>query len=259
MTAPPRALELEALTPRVDAWLQRAVARQAPLEFRDLRKGVQALSTRYVERRGDARVLAKALDGPARRAAFATYYAALHLVEAFLAGRRAAGWGGIERILDLGAGTGAAGFGVALALRSIPRVDAFDRSGWALAEARQAGRDLGVPIRTRRQDLARGLPRMGKGDAVVSGWFLNELAPDVRDEAVEAIARGIESGARLLVLEPLAGAAAPWWEEVAARLGFAPDGQIRERVALPAWVREMDRAAGLDHSELRVRVMGHVS
>ena len=259
MTGSGRAVALDALLPRVDAWIERAVARQAPLEFRDLRKGVQALSARYVEHRGERRAIANALDAPARRGAFATYYAALHLLQAFLAGQRAEGWEGVERILDLGARTGAAGFGVALALASAPTVHAFDRSGWALAEARNAGRDLGVPVRTRRQDLSRALPRIGRGDAVVAGWFLNELEPLARDETIGALEKGIRSGARLLVIEPLAGAAAPWWDDVAARLGISSGSEIRERVPLPAWIRDMDRAAGLDHSELRARVMGHLT
>ena len=259
MTGSTRAVTYDALLPRLDSWIERAVARQAPLEFRDLRKGVQALSARYVERRAERSAISNALDAPARRAAFATYYAALHLLEAFLAGQRTEGWEGVKRIVDLGAGTAAAGIGTALALPGAPTVHAFDRSGWALAEARNAGRDLGVPVRTRRQDLARALPRIGRGDAVVAGWFLNELEPSARDEAVAALAKGIRSGARLLVIEPLAGAAAPWWDDVATRLGVSSGSEIRARVPLPAWVRDMDRAAGLDHSELRARVMGHIA
>ena len=81
----------------------------------------------------------------------------------------------------------------------------------------------------------------------------------MRDEAVGALEKGARSGARLLVIEPLAGAAAPWWNDVAARLGISSESEIRARVPLPPWVRDMDRAAGLDHSELRVRVMGHLT
>jgi hypothetical protein len=258
MTAEARP-SLESLRPRLDQWLESALERQLPLTFRDVRKGVQALSSRYVERRGEKGAIAKALDGPARRAAFATYYAGLHLLQAFLAAQRLRGMEDVERIFDLGAGTGAVGFGVALTLPTPATVHAYDRSGWALAEARQAGRDVGVPVRTRKQDLAKGLPRIGSGDALVAGWFLNELEPTTRGQAVDQIAVAREAGARVLVLEPLAGVAAPWWPEVASRLGFRADDEVRERIALPQWLRDMDRAAGLDHSELRARAMGDLT
>ncbi len=257
--ASPEAPDLDALVTRLDGWLEKALERQAPLEFRDVRKGVQALSARYVERRGERGAISNALDGPARRAAFATYYAALHLLEAFLATRQLCAWEGVERIFDLGAGTGAAGFGVALSFPRPPGVQAFDRSGWALAEARHAARDLGIAVRTRKQDLSRGLPRLGPNDAVVAGWFLNELDAAARDRAVAQLAVAAGSGARILILEPLAGAAAPWWTEVAAALGLRADAEVRERIALPGFLRDMDRAAGLDHSELRARVMGQLA
>ena len=98
------------LAERFDAWLEGALARQAPLGFRDLRKGAQSLSGRYVERRDDAGGLADALGSPARRAAFATYYAGLHLLTAWLCAREQA-LAPRETIIDLGAGTGAAGAG----------------------------------------------------------------------------------------------------------------------------------------------------
>ena len=250
-------IDRETLTVRVDGWLANAVERQAPLVFRDLRKGVQALSARYVEKRGTAGALEGALDSPARRGAFATYYAGLHLLQSYLCAERQEGWEDVRRIVDLGAGSGAAGFGAALALPTTPPVEAFDRSGWALAEARSAGRDLGVRVRTRRQDLARGLPRFASDDGIVAGWFLNELPDRARSDAVERLGEAAGKGARLLIIEPLAGAAAPWWNEVATRLGLRSI-EVRERLALPGWIKDMDKAAGLDHGELRVRAMGHL-
>ena len=247
----------EALGLRMESWLAGAVDRQAPLVFRDLRKGAQALSARYVEKRGATGALEKALDSPARRGAFATYYAGLHLIQSYLCAERQLGWESVRRIVDLGAGTGAAGFGTSLALAAAPPVEAIDRSGWALAEARAAGRDLGVRVRTRRQDLGRGLPRFASEDGIVAGWFLNELPERARAEAVERLAHAAEGGSRLLIIEPLAGAAAPWWSDVATRLGV-PSIEVRERFALPGWIRDMDKAAGLDHGELRVRAMGHL-
>ena len=250
-------MDREALIARADGWLAKAVERQAPLTFRDLRKGVQGLSTRYVEKRHASGALEKALDSPARRGAFATYYAGLHLIQSYLCAERQAGWERVARIVDLGAGTGAAGFGAALALEDDPPVEAYDRSGWALAEARATGRDLGLRVRTRRLDLGRGLPRFAPDDGIVAGWFLNELGAAARADAIARLADAADSGARLLIIEPLAGAAAPWWAEVEARLDL-PSIEVRERLRLPGWIRDMDKAAGLDHGELRVRAMGHL-
>lgn len=247
--------ELEALEPRISAWLDAAVARHAPLSFRDLRKGVQGLSHRYVERRTDAKALADALGAPARRAAFSTYYAALHFMQAFLAAHAFPAWIGVDRVVDLGAGTGAVGLGASLALAAPVPVLAVDRSGWALAEARRAGRDWGVPVRTRRHDLARGLPRVGPGDGVTAGWFLNELPERARDAAADGLAAASARGARLILLEPLAGPVAPWWDDLVGRLELDAR-ELRARVARPRWIADMDRAAGLDHGELRARIAG---
>ena len=251
-------IDREALADRVDGWLSQAVARQAPLEFRDLRKGVQALSARYVEKRGAAEALSGALDSPARRGAFATYYAALHLLQGYLCALHVDdSWRGVQRLVDLGAGTGAAGFGAALAMPEAPAIEAWDRSGWALAEARAAARDLGLRLRTRRQDLSRGLPRLRPSDGILAGWFLNELPEAARADAVDKLSEAVAAGARLLIIEPLAGAAAPWWRDVHDTLGGNAI-EVRERLQLPRWISDMDKAAGLDHGELRARAMGHI-
>ncbi len=246
---------LTELKPRIDAWLEAAIARQAPLTFRDIRKGVQALSQRYVERRNDEAALTRVLDSPARRAAFATYYAALHLMQAVLAARAFETFCPTARIVDLGAGTGAVGLGASLALDTALPVVAYDRSGWALAEARHAARDWGIPLRTRRQDLARGLPRFAAGDGVVVGWTLNELPDKVRGEALETLRTAARNDTPILLLEPLAGAIAPWWDDAVADLGLRAI-ELRARPERPRFIADMDRAAGLDHAELRLRVAG---
>lgn len=241
---------------RVDAWLDEAVARTAPLSFRDLRKGVQSLSTLYVEARGEGRLGRRAREGPARRAAFATYFAALHLLTVHHAVRALGLAPAPRRVVDVGCGTGAAGAGAALAWDAAPRVLALDRSGWALGEARHTLRALGLAGTTRRQALP-ALPRLGEGDLVVLGWVLNECDARTRDAVATRLADAAGRGARVLVAEPLAGFVAPWWASLADRL--APAG-LRARlfkspVALPRWVAAMDRAAGLDHRELGARIL----
>jgi hypothetical protein len=56
--------------------------------------------------------------------------------------------------------------------------------------------------------------------------------------------------ATVLIVEPLAGFVARWWNAEAAvqRRGW-PGGRWRFRVELPPIVAKLDRAAGLDHRE----------
>ena len=251
---PPAAFE-PALAGRVDAWLSDGIARAAPLTFSEIRRGVQALSRRYVEREpGDA------LGSSAKRAAFATYFAALHLATAYGVVRALppAALAGVRRIVDLGAGSGAVGAGVALALGSpLPALLALDRSGFALAEARRTYAAFGLRGETQRAQLPAGSSKLTRSDLVVAGWFLNECDDAVRERMLAVLERGLDSGARVLVLEPLSGRVVPWWDEAAARFaarGLAT-GAVRWQMLRPAWVAQMDKAARLDHRELGARVL----
>jgi SAM-dependent methyltransferase len=252
---PPEAFE-PALAARVDAWLAAAVLRAAPLTFSEIRRGVQALSQRYVERRepGDA------LGSAAKRAAFATYFAALHLATAFGAVRALppAALAGIARIVDLGAGSGAVGAGVALALAPASlALLALDRSAFALAEARRTYAAFGQRGDTQRAQLPGGIPKLARGDLAVAGWFLNECDDFARERVLGALERGLDAGARILVLEPLSGRVVPWWDAAAARLAArgVATGSVRWQMQRPAWVAQMDKAARLDHRELGARIM----
>jgi hypothetical protein len=248
------------LRARFDAWLEGAVARHSPpLSFAEVRQGVRALSSLWVERRARA---GRALDGAGKRAAFATYYAPLHFLAAWHAlrglGESAAPESAAElrRVVDLGCGTGAAGAAAAAAL-GVERVLACDRSSWALHEAARTASAFGLRARTLRTVLPRGLPRLGRGDLAVLGWCANELGPPARATLLAALAAARSAGAALLVLEPLAGAAAPWWDEWIAALAplGARSGELRRAVELPEWIERLDRAAGLDHAVLRARVL----
>lgn len=251
---PPAEFEPE-LAARVDAWLAGALERSAPLTFPEIRRGVQALSLRYVERRepGDA------LGSPAKRAAFASFFAALHLATAYGAVRALppAALANVLRIVDLGAGTGAVGAGVALALApATPALLALDRSGFALSEARRTYRAFGLRGETRRVQLPTGAPKLGRGDLAVAGWFLNECDEAPRERLLSALERGFDAGARALVLEPLSGRVVPWWDAFAARLAThgVATGSVRWVMRRPSWIADMDKAAHLDHRELGARI-----
>ena len=95
-------------------------------------------SSSYVERRSRLG-RGSALDGAGKRAAFALYYAPLHLltVQRIVQALHPLPVG---TILDLGCGTGAAGCAWALAQAASgeppPRLHGIDRHPWAVAETR---------------------------------------------------------------------------------------------------------------------------
>ena len=84
--------------------------------FKEVRHGLQALSSLYVERR-ERMAGGAALDGAGKRAAFALYYGPMHflLVREIV---RALALRAPRRILDLGCGTGTAGAAWALEARA---------------------------------------------------------------------------------------------------------------------------------------------
>jgi SAM-dependent methyltransferase len=241
-----------------DAWIEAGVARFIPpLTFSEVRKGAVALSSLYVERRAEGRLASRALEGHGKRAAFATYYAGLHFLIAWhataLLGEEIAE---VRRVIDLGCGTGAVGAAVARACDA--RVQGLDRSGWALGEARRTYAAFGLSARTRRASLPAGLPRdAGPGDLLAAGWVTNELNDDARERFLDALLEARRRGAHLLLIEPLAGAASPWWKDQAPR--FQAEGAaarpLKKNLVLPAWIARMDKAAGLNHRPLGARII----
>lgn len=197
-----------------------------------------------------------ALDSAGKRAAFALFYGPLH----FLAADRVVRTLGADApppssILDVGCGTGAAGAAWALAAGGSP-ITGLDRHRWAVNEARWTYCQLGLRGRAHLATIAR-LPPTRVGGGIMAAYVLNELPDPMRtrleDQLIEAAGRGI----RVLVLEPVARAVAPWWDSMAARVrtvGGRSD-EWRFAVDLPPLLRRLDRAAGLDHREMTVRSM----
>jgi hypothetical protein len=236
-------------------WLAALEARyRADLTFAEIRRGLQALSSLYVERRGRI-ASGAALDGAGKRAAFALYLGPLHflIVREVVRALRAAE-PAPTRIVDLGCGTGAAGAAWALAASPRPDYEGVDRSAWAAGEARFSLKVLGLRGRASAGDLDRiSLP--GRGGAVVAAFTVNELDEAARGRLLGRLLDAARAGARVLVVEPIARRIAPWWRDWAA--AFVTAGgradEWRFPAALPETLAALDRAAGLDHRELLAR------
>jgi SAM-dependent methyltransferase len=224
------------------------------LTFAEVRRALQALSSLYVERRG--RMAEGAVfDGAGKRAAFALYYGPLHfllvreIVRALGAPGRAA-----RRILDLGCGTGTAGAAWALECGPGTRVEAVDRSGWAVAEARWTLARLGVPGRATRADAATApLPQPPAG--VLVAFTVNELAEDSRRLLLARLVEAGRAGSTVLVVEPISRRVTPWWPTwvAAVRAAGGREDEWRLRPPMPERLALLGRAAGLDARELTGR------
>jgi hypothetical protein len=238
-----------------DNWLRVLEERHlADLTFPEVSRALRALSSAYVERRGRLKEGA-ALSGAGKRAAFALFYGPLH----YLLVREIAVTIGFKpaqftTLIDLGCGTGAAGAAWAQTFSELPAIVGLDLNSWALSEASRTYRAFGLPARTRMGDIATtGWP--ASPAALLASFTLNEL-PDAAREAVlqRLVERGVRGDA-VLVVEPLAGFVAPWWnrwrEVFEAAGGRAADWKFP--VELPAIVAKLDRAAGLDHRALTGR------
>jgi hypothetical protein len=242
-------------TGEFERWLSAVETRHLRnLTFSEIRRAVQALSGIYVERRHRLSAGA-ALGSAGKRAAFAVYFAPLHflIVRAIVRGLGLAA-NPPSRIVDLGCGTGAAGAAWALECDPRPALVGLDRSPWAVAETRWTYRALGLSGQGSLSSMERVRVR-GEGQAFLAAFALNELTEPVRtrlrDRLLEARQRGVSS----LIVEPIARRELSWWEDWSAawRAAGGRDDTWRVPGDLPQSLRLMDRAAGLDHRELKAR------
>ena len=225
----------------------------ARLSFAEVRRGLVALSSLYVERRGRLGAGA-ALEGAGKRAAFALFYGPLHflLVRGIV---RALGAGAPRPrvVVDLGCGTGAAGAAWALEAGGC-RVTGIDRSGWAVEEARWNYGRLGLLGTAVRGDLA-GADLPGRRTAVLLAFTLNEIDDAARESLRERLLGAVRAGSSVLVVEPIARRSLPWWDgwSDAFRAAGGRADEWRLPADLPERLREFDRAARLDHGTLTAR------
>jgi SAM-dependent methyltransferase len=226
----------------------------ATLKFSEVRRAVQALSSLYVERR--SRLDAGAVfSGAGKRAAFAMYFAPLHflLVREIVRALKAH----IPRdaaILDFGCGTGVAGAAWALAeTQTQPKVIGVDRNSWALQECKWTYQQLGTRGVVKAGDLAT--LRISAHTAIIAAHTVNELDSSSRERFRDEFIKIARSGAPVLIIEPIARRLTAWWDEWATEwraIGGRED-EWKFRVDLPESLILMDKAAGLDHRELKGR------
>ena len=216
-------------------------------------RALRALSSAYVERRGEA--VRRTLDSAGKRAAFALFYAPLHFLTTYLIVRALDAQQPAPRsILDIGCGTGAAGAAWAIAAGGTPSVIGIDRHPWAVEEANWTYRRLDLEGRARRGELMR-LPPLRPGTAVVAAYVLNELHATRREQLEDWLIEAVKRGVRVLVVEPIARGVTPWWSLTASRIEEAGGRKDEWRfpVDLPPRLRLLDKAARLDHRELTAR------
>ena len=235
-------------------WLAALEARHlSNLRVQEVTRALRALSSAYVQRRGQA--IGRSLDTTGKRAAFALFYAPLHLLTTDLVVRALGAETDPPRsILDIGCGTGVAGAAWALVADGKPHVTGIDRHPWAVEEARWTYRELRLAGRARAGDLVR-LPPLAPRTAVVAAYVLNELPVATRELLAARLIDAAGRGVRVLIIEPIARSIAPWWDAMAARI-VAAGGRADEwrfPVDLPPSLRVFDKAAGLDHRELTAR------
>ena len=238
-----------------DRWLPAPETRHfSDLTFAEVSRSLRALSATYVERR-DRLSEGAALSGTGKRAAFALYYGPVHYLLVREIVRAIPGaTDGAPSLIDLGCGTGAAGAAWAEACRTRPHVIGVDRHPWTLVEAAHTYRDFDLQARTIRGDAATVV--FPKSPALILAAFtVNELPDDAREALLPRLLARASAGDRILIVEPLAKGAVPWWG--GWKLAFVAAGgradEWRFRAELPPLAAKLDKAAGLNHRELRGR------
>ena len=240
---------------RFTDWIARLEAKHlAELTFPEVSRALRALSSTYVERR-EKLAGGAALSGAGKRAAFALFYGPLHhLLLTHIVTSLPGATRNITTIIDLGCGTGASGAAWASACEPRPRVLGIDRHPWALGEAASAYRAFGLSATVRQGDIAAAPLPKGPA-AILAAFTLNELAEPARDALLARLVDRGGQGDRVLIVEPLAGFVARWWnrwrDTFEAAGGRADEWRLRTE--LPPIVAKLDRAAGLNHREITGR------
>ncbi len=255
---------MNAADPVVDAWLTALIERHTSrLSRPEFLKAVRALSVRYVERRAELAARAPT-DSPGKRAAFAGFFAPLHFITVRAAvDAVGAATTPLDRLVDLGCGTGVAGAAWALACRRPPHLLGVDRQRWAVQETQWNWRTLGLSGRAHVADLVTTAETMAADrrtrgyTGVVLAWSVNELDAARRQRLLAAVRILASRPGPILVIEPIARAATPWWAdwEIAVTAAGGRAAEWRFDMALPGWLATLDEAAGFRRDGLAVRTL----
>ncbi len=223
------------------------------LNFSEIRRGVEALSSLYVSRR-QRLDRNSALDGAGKRAAFAVFFGPLHflLVRQIVRSLEARVPTGMN-VLDVGCGTGVAGAAWALEVRPAPKVTGVDRNSWVLNECKWTYRAVGFKWKVKAADI--NTLHLPPQTAVIAAFTTNELDAATRARFRADLLAAAHAGAPVFVIEPIARRLTSWWDEWARdwKAAGGREDEWRFAVQLPEWLALMDKAAGLDHRELTGR------
>lgn len=240
---------------RFTSWIATLEAKHlAVLTFPEVSRALRALSSAYVERRQKLAEGA-ALSGAGKRAAFALFYGPLHyLLVAHIVQQLPAATANMATLVDLGCGTGASGAAWAGGCEKPPRVLGIDRHPWPIGEAAATYRAFHLTASVRQADIANVALPPGPV-SILAAFTLNELPDGERETLLTRLVDRAAHGDRVLIVEPLAGFVARWWNRWRDRFEAAGGraDEWRLRTELPPIVAKLDRAAGLSHREITGR------
>jgi SAM-dependent methyltransferase len=244
------------------AWVTSLVERHTSHWSRpEFLKAVRALSARYVRpRTAEGR---GGLASAAQRAAFAGFFAPLHFFTARAIVRRLdLAARPIAAIVDLGCGTGVASAAWAGEFGRVPpSIVGVDRDRAMLAEARVTWTHFGLHGVARHEDAVAAagalVSRRAAAQAIVLGWSVNELSSPARARLLLALRPLAALGHRLLILEPIARRATPWWDAWCAAFVDTPvrADDWKLDLDLPPVLADLDEAAGFRREALSARTL----
>ncbi len=239
----------------VDDWLAGLEKRHlADLTLSEVARALRALSSCYVERRAKL-ASGDALGSRGKRAAFALFYGPMHLfVTRAIVRTLPSALEGITEIIDLGCGTGAAGTAWAVEA-NVRRITGVDRHPWAASEATATYRQFRFDGRATQRDITRVPTRGRTGTGIIAAYAINELTKEARAAVLEQLLTARTGGAKVLIVEPIARRALPWWTDwqtAFEHVGGRGD-EWRFPANLPSTQQMLARAAGLNPRELTAR------